>query len=136
MFQELNARCYTFCVHSRKLCYTCWICSDTQTDPGLLLTNKRSTKSDTVDSCYEEQNDDDSSTSSTDNFFCHPDSEDEEEQQQKEEAEIVNTKYTLKTGTIITFIPQCIWVNQRPIRRVITVVKEDCDTTQFPLIMH
>ena len=66
---ELNARCYTFCVHSRKLCYSCWICSNTQTDPGLLLTNKRSTKNDTVNSCYKEQNVDYSSTSFNDDGF-------------------------------------------------------------------
>ena len=108
LFHELNARCYTFCVHFRKLCFSCWICSNTQTDPGLLLTNKRSTKSDTVDSCYKEQNDDDSSTSSNGEDFCYPDCEDIEEQQKKEKTEIENAKYTLKNGTIITFIPQGI----------------------------
>ena len=91
----------------------CWIQDDKQSNLGLLLTNKRSTKPVTNDSCKEEPVNDRDDDDYTDDCydFCHSDSDYEEEQQQKAAAALENANYILTAGTIITFRPQSIFMN-------------------------
>ena len=136
LFNGLNARSYAFCVHFRKLCHTCWIHNEPQTDPGLLLTNKWSTKSDTIDTYYKEPSIEDSSSIFNNDGFYYADSDDKEVKPQNEEANIENANYTLKTGIIITSIQKSIYMNRKPITAVITMVNENCDNEPYPLIVH
>ena len=46
-----------------------------------------------------------------------------------------NANYTLTAGTIITFRPRGVLEGQGPITRVITKIKQDCDTAEFPLVI-
>ena len=70
LLNGLNVRSYAFHIHFRKLCYTRWMCNELQTDPGLLLTNKRSMKGDNINTYYEEPNfENSSSISDNDGFY-------------------------------------------------------------------
>ena len=107
-----------------------------QTDPGLLLMNKRSTKSDIIDTYYEEPSFEDSSSISDNDDIYYEDSDDEGVKQRKEETKTENADYTLKAGTIITFIPHSIFIYPNPVTAIITVVKENCDIDPYPLIVE
>ena len=104
-----------------------------QSDPGLLLTNQRSTKSDNIDTYYKEPSFEDSSSSSDNDDFYYEDSDDKGVKQRKEETKTENADYTLKADTIITFIPHSISINPGPVTAIITVVKETCDIDPYPL---
>ena len=116
----------------------CWIPDDKQSNPGLLLTNKRFMKPITNDSCKEEPVTDHNNNDYTDDYydFCHWDSDDEEEEQQKAAATLENSCYILTAGTIITFRPQSIFMNEGPITCKIDTIKEDCDSAKFPLVVQ
>ena len=84
LFDGLNARSHEFRGHFRKLCYTCWMCYKPDTDPGLLLTNQRSTKSDNNDTYHNEPSYEDSSSISDNDDFYYEDSDDNGVKQRKE----------------------------------------------------
>ena len=135
LFNNLNARCYLFCAHFRKLCFMCRIPNDNQSNLGLLLPKKQSTKIVSNDSCIEEPVTNSDDDDHLDRFY-HFDSEDEDDQKQKAARELENSHYILKAGTLITFIPQTIFGNECSITCQIDTIKDDCNTAQYPLVVQ
>ena len=106
------------------------------TDPGLLLTNQQSTKSDNNDTYYEDPSIEDSSSISDNDDTYFEDSDDKEVKERKKVTEKENADYTLKVGTIITFRPESVFGNPAPVRVRIIKIKGTCDTDTFPLVVE
>ena len=99
----------------------------------MLLTNQRSTKSDNNDTYYKEPSFEDSPSISDNDNIYYEDSDDKEVKQRKEVTEKENADYTLKTGTIINFRPNTIFMNPAPVRVRIILIKDTCEIDTYPL---
>ena len=140
MFNDLTARCYLFRAHLRKLCDTCRIIDDNQSNRELLVPKKQSTKivtndSSTNDSIIEESITDSNDDDDHDCFYIS-DSDDEDDQKVRAARKLENSQFVLKAGTVISFRPETVMGYENNIMCRIDAVKHDCNTAQYPLVVQ
>ena len=135
LFSNLDGICFLFRVHLRKLCYLWTNPDDRHSHPGMLLPNKQLKKPIDIDSCKEElinDNDDDDSTDEYPGFYIY-DMDDPVDKLRQTEIDEENSAYTLTAGTLITFRENNVFCTDQTITCRIETIKEDCDTTTYPL---
>ena len=91
-----------------------------------------------IDLCNEELINDSDDDDSTDEFpgFYHYDLDDPVDKLRQTEIDKENSAFTLTAGTLITFRENNVFCTDQTITCKIETIKEDCDTTTYPLVIQ